>query len=57
MFMKAENMLDPDHVLVTDIESGATLVDWLPAAYPASWGWTGDGRLTMAVPARDGLSL
>jgi len=57
MFMKAENMLDPEHVLVTDIESGATRVDWLPAAYPAGGGWTMDGRLTMAVPARDGLRL
>jgi len=57
MFMKAESMLDPDHVLVTDIESGDTRVDWLPVAFPAGGGWTSDGRLTMAVHAHDGLRL
>lgn len=57
MFMKAESMLDPDHVLVTDIESGDTRVDWLPAAFAAGGGWSSDGRLTMAVHARDGLRL
>jgi len=50
-------MLEPDHVLVTDIESGDTLVDWLPDAYPAGGGWTSDRHLTMAVQAPDGLRL
>jgi tricorn protease-like protein len=57
MFMKTESMLEPDHVLVTDIESGDTQVDWLPSALPAGGGWTSDGRLTVGVPAPDGLKL
>lgn len=56
-FMKAENMTEPDHIVVRSTNNRAALVDWLPSALPAGGGWTSDGRLVIALASPDALHL
>ena len=56
-FMKAENMTQPEHILVYDTGSGRALVDWLPPQLPAGGGWTHEGHLLVAIAAPDALHL
>ena len=56
-FMKAENMTEPDHVIVRSTNNRDPLVDWLPSALPAGGGWTHDGQLLIALASPDALHL
>jgi WD40 repeat protein len=56
-FMKAENMSQPDHVLILSADSGQQQLDWLPPTLPAGGGWTDDGRLLVAIASPEGLHL
>jgi len=55
VFMKAENMLEPDHSLIRELSSGAVQLDWLPRAMPIGGKWMSDGRLLVVLPGADGL--
>ena len=57
IFMKSEDMTQPDHVVVRAMDSWQPRLDWLPPAMPVGGGWTSDGRLIVALPASDGVRL
>ena len=57
VFMKSEDMTQPDHVVIRDLATGQLQTDWLPPQMPAGAGWTGDGRLIAASAAPDALHL
>ena len=45
IFMKSEDMTQPDHVVVRTLDSWQPRLDWLPPTMPVGGGWTSDGRL------------
>lgn len=55
VFMKSEDMTQPDHAAVRDAKSLEPLADWLPPAMPVGGGWTSEGHLVAALAAPDGL--
>jgi WD40 repeat protein len=57
IFMKSEDMTQPDHVVVRPVDTWQPRLDWLPPAMPVGGGWTSDGRLLVALPAKDGVQL
>lgn len=57
VFMKSENMTEPDHIVVTPFASDERSLDWLPPTLPAGGGWTGDGHLIVATATSDALHL
>ena len=56
-FMKAEDMTQPDHLVIREIAKGQPLTDWLPPQMPAGAGWTSDGRFIVALSSGDSLHL
>jgi WD40 repeat protein len=57
VYMKSEDMTQPDHVVIRDLATGQQQTDWLPPRMPAGAGWTSDGRLIAAIAAPDALHL
>ena len=57
IFMKSEDMTQPDHVVVRAMDSWQPELDWLPPSMPVGGGWTSDGRLIVALTASDGVHL
>lgn len=57
IFMKSEDMTQPDHVVVRAMDSWQPRLDWLPPTMPVGGGWTSDGRLLVALAAKDGVQL
>jgi tricorn protease-like protein len=57
VLMKAENMMEAEHVIVTPIASGPPAVEWMPPRLPVGGGWTSDGRLLIAIALPDSLQL
>jgi WD40 repeat protein len=57
IFMKSEDMTQPDHVVVRAMDSWQPRLDWLPPTMPVGGGWTSDGRLLVALAASDGVQL
>ena len=57
VFMKSEDMTQPDHVVLRPLDTWQTGLDWLPPTMPVGGGWTSDGRLIVALAAKDGLHL
>lgn len=57
IFMKSEDMTQPDHVVVRAMDSWQPRLDWLPPTMPVGGGWTSDGRLLVALAATDGVQL
>ena len=57
IFMKSEDMTQPDHVMVRAMDSWQPRLDWVPPAMPVGGGWTSDGRLLVALAVNDGVQL
>ena len=57
IFMKSEDMTQPDHVVVRELETWQPRLDWLPPTMPIGGGWTSDGKFIVALAASDGLHL
>lgn len=57
VFMKSEDMTQPDHITLTSLASGAREADWVPPAMPIGGGWTVDGHFIVATAAENGLRL
>jgi len=57
IFMKSEDMTQPDHVVVRSVDSWEPRLDWLPPAMPVGGGWTSDGQLLVALAGTDGVHL
>ena len=57
IFMKSEDMTQPDHVVVRPLDTWHPRIDWLPPAMPVGGGWTSDGRLLVALASPDGVHL
>jgi WD40 repeat protein len=57
VFMKSEDMTQPDHITVTSVASGTREADWLPPVMPIGGGWTVDGRFLVATAAQNTLHL
>ena len=57
VFMKAEDMTSPEHVVVRAITSGQQLADWLPPTMPVGGGWTRDGHMLVATATPDAIHL
>jgi WD40 repeat protein len=57
IFMKSEDMTQPDHVVVRAMDSWQPRLDWLPPTMPVGGGWTSDGKLLVALSATDGVQL
>jgi WD40 repeat protein len=56
-FMKAEDLTQPDHVVVMDPASGARHADWVPPVLPIGGGWTQDGHFIVATVSDKSLHL
>ena len=57
VFMKSEDMTQPDHVVVRALDTWQPRLDWLPPTMPVGGGWTSDGKLIVALVAADGVHL
>ena len=57
VFMKSEDMTQPDHIVIRAIDTWQQHVDWLPATMPVGAGWTHDGRALVALAADNGVRL
>jgi DNA-binding beta-propeller fold protein YncE len=57
IFMKSEDMTQPDHVVVRSVDTWQPRLDWLPPAMPVGGGWTSDGKVIVALTAGDGVHL
>ncbi len=57
VFMKSEDMSQPDHITLTGVASGAREADWVPPVMPIGGGWTGDGHFIVATAEQNGLRL
>jgi len=57
IFMKSEDMTQPDHVVVRSVDSWQPRLDWVPPAMPVGGSWTSDGKFLVALTAGDGLHL
>ena len=57
IFMKSEDMTQPDHVVVRVLESWQPRLDWVPATMPVGGGWTSNGTLVVALASNDGVHL
>ena len=57
IFMKSEDMTQPDHVMVRPLDTWRPKLDWVPPTMPVGGGWTSDGRFIVALAAQDGLHL
>jgi len=55
IFMKSEDMTQPDHAVVRSVDTWQPWIDWLPPAMPVGGGWTSDGKLLVALTGKDGL--
>ena len=44
VFMKSEDMTQPDHVVVRALDTWQPRLDWLPPTMPVGGGWTSDGK-------------
>jgi len=57
LFFKADDMLAPAPMVVSETASGRKIVEWMPPAFPLGVTWTGDGRLLAAIAAKDALQI
>ena len=57
IFMKSEDMTQPDHAMVRALDTWQPKLDWVPPTMPVGGGWTSDGRFIVALAAPDGLRL
>ena len=57
VFMKTEDMTQPDHIVIRSIDTWQPQMDWLPTTMPVGAGWTHDGRALVALAADNGVRL
>jgi WD40 repeat protein len=57
VFMKSEDMSQPDHITLTSLASGAREADWVPPVMPIGGGWTVDGHFIVATASQNTLHL
>ncbi|HXT69168.1 MAG TPA: hypothetical protein VN700_05415 [Vicinamibacterales bacterium] len=57
IFMKSEDMTQPDHLVLRSMDTWQSQLDWLPPTMPIAGGWTSDGRLLVAFTAKEGVQL
>ena len=57
IFMKSEDMTQPDHVIIRPLDTWQAKLDWVPPTMPVGGGWTSDGRFIVAFAAPDGIHL
>ena len=57
VFMKADNLMEPAPVAVSDIASGRQQTDWLPPTLVLGGGWTRDGQLLAATATSDAVHI
>ena len=57
IFMKSEDMTQPDHAVVRSVDTWQPRIDWLPPAMPVGGGWTSDGKVIVALGVKEGLHL
>jgi WD40 repeat protein len=57
IFMKSEDMTQPDHAVVRALDTWQPRLDWVPPAMPVGGGWTSAGQFVVAFSASDGVRL
>lgn len=56
-FMHAANMLSPAPIVISDMASGRTVQEWVPASLIYGGTWTSDGRLLVATASEKALHI
>lgn len=56
-FLKGDDVLQTDRIVVHRIATGEINVDWLPPSQPSGGGWTHDNRLLVAIASPQALHL
>ena len=57
VFMKSEDMTQPDHIVIRSTETWQSRIDWIPETMPVGAGWTHDGRALVALAAANDIRL
>ena len=57
VFMKSEDMTQPDHITLTSLPAGTRQADWVPPVLPIGGGWTVHGHFIVATAAQNTLHL
>lgn len=57
VFMKSEDMTQPDHIVLINAASGVREADWVPPVMPIGGGWTHEGHLIVGTAVSNALQL